>query len=75
MYGKVTPIAGSCGETGGVERAKWEGGDVLLAQAYDMAITGYNTFNTNNLRLWRSRPYDECDENQLVDYLSSIEKC
>lgn len=26
-----------------------------------MPITGYNTFNTNNLRLWRSRPYDEYD--------------
>jgi len=33
----------------------------VVATAYDMPITGYNTFNTNNLRLWRSRPYDEFD--------------
>lgn len=26
-----------------------------------MPITGFNTFNANNLRLWRSRPYDEYD--------------
>ena len=24
--------------------------------AYDLLITGYNTFNTNTLRLWRSQP-------------------
>jgi starch phosphorylase len=28
-----------------------------------MPITGFNTFNTNNLRLWRSRPYDEYEPN------------
>ncbi len=42
-------------------KARWEGGEIVLATAYDMPITGYNTFNTNNLRLWRSRPYDEYD--------------
>lgn len=41
------------------DKPRWVGGDVMLATAYDMPITGYNTFNTNNLRLWRSRPYDE----------------
>lgn len=77
MYGKVTKMPGSP-QAGGVERAKWEGGEVVLAQAYDMAITGYNTFNTNNLRLWRSRPYDEYDEDVFIEdqsYLESIEKC
>ena len=24
--------------------------------AYDTPIPGFNTYNTNNLRLWRSRP-------------------
>ena len=52
MYGKVSKDQAT-GKT------KWEGGECMLATAYDMPITGYNTFNTNNLRLWRSRPYDE----------------
>jgi len=31
--------------------------------AYDIPITGFNTFNTNNLRLWRSRPFfDDSDD-------------
>ena len=81
MYGKVTKD-----ESG---RPKWEGGEVLLATAYDMPITGYNTFNTNNLRLWRSRPYDEYEadlaqEDELPmtesedfksNYFRSVEKC
>lgn len=29
--------------------------------AYDMPIPGYNTFNCNSLRLWRSRPTNEFD--------------
>ena len=63
MYGKVKKIAGGTGgQNAGVERAIWEGGQVALAMAYDMPITGYNTFNINNLRLWRSRPYDEYEE-------------
>jgi starch phosphorylase len=24
--------------------------------AYDTPVPGFNTYNTNNLRLWRSRP-------------------
>lgn len=38
--------------------------------AYDIPITGFNTFNTNNLRLWRSKPYfadDASDEEQEED--------
>lgn len=27
--------------------------------AYDNPIPGYDTFNTINLRLWKSIPYDE----------------
>ena len=41
----------------GIERAEWEGGQLVIAQAYDTPVPGYNTYNTNNLRLWRSRPY------------------
>lgn len=44
---------------GETERAHWEGGEVVIAQAYDTPVPGYNTYNTNNLRLWRSRPCNE----------------
>lgn len=56
--------------------------------AYDIPITGFNTFNTNNLRLWRSRPnfdnnqdsdgdssedlVDKIDKIQDAEYLTSI---
>jgi starch phosphorylase len=49
--------------------------------AYDIPITGFNTFNTNNLRLWRSKPYfgegdqqeeDETEED-LVDRIDKIQ--
>lgn len=43
----------------GVTRTEWTGGEVVLAQAYDTPVPGYNTYNTNNLRLWRSRPCNE----------------
>jgi starch phosphorylase len=49
----------------------------VLAMAYDMPVTGYNTFNTNNLRLWRSRPYDEYEASMFPDdisYIKSVEK-
>jgi len=39
----------------------WEGGVVVLAMAYDTPMPGYNTFNCNNLRLWRSKPTEEFD--------------
>lgn len=29
--------------------------------AYDIPVPGYNTYNTNNLRLWKSIPYSEFD--------------
>jgi starch phosphorylase len=45
----------------GVERAIWEGGETVIAMAYDTPVPGFNTFNTNNLRLWRSRPTNEFD--------------
>lgn len=47
--------------------------------AYDIPITGFNTFNTNNLRLWRSKPnFDEQaesdgeGEDDLVDRIDKI---
>ena len=39
------------------ERSRWEEGcSRVIAMAYDTPIPGFNTYNTNNLRLWRSRP-------------------
>lgn len=49
----------------GVDRAVWEGGEVVIAVAYDTPVPGYNTYNTNNLRLWRSRPSNEFDFDQF----------
>ena len=45
----------------GVTRVEWKDGEVVLAKAYDTPIPGYNTFNTNNLRLWKSIPASEFD--------------
>ncbi|KAH8921360.1 glycosyltransferase family 35 protein [Atractiella rhizophila] len=35
---------------------KWEGGMEVLAVPYDLPIPGYDTDNTNNIRLWSSKP-------------------
>lgn len=43
------------------ERYVWEGGEVVVARAYDNPIPGYGTFSTINLRLWRSLPNNEFD--------------
>jgi starch phosphorylase len=48
-----------------VERSIWENADNVLAVAYDTPVPGYNTFNTNNLRLWRSKPSNEFDFNSF----------
>jgi len=45
----------------GVERHRWVGDEIVQAMAYDNPIPGYNTFNTNNLRLWRACPSMEFD--------------
>ena len=71
---------------GSVERARWDGGELVVALAYDIPIPGFNTFNTNNLRLWRSRPCNEFDfkqfnagdyhgaiaERQKAEYITSV---
>ena len=57
-----------------MERAEWQGGEVVMAQAYDTPVPGYNTYNTNNLRLWRSRPCNEFNFDQFNkgDYFGAI---
>lgn len=59
---------------GNTERANWDGGDVVIAMAYDTPIPGFNTFNTNNLRLWSSKPCNKFDFNSFNagDYHAAI---
>ena len=45
----------------------WEGGEVVKAIAYDTPVPGFNTYNTNRLRLWRSRPGNEFDLQKFND--------
>lgn len=43
----------------------WSGGQEVLAVAYDTMIPGYDTKNTNNLRLWESKPKRGFDLNSF----------
>ncbi|QBM87766.1 starch phosphorylase [Metschnikowia aff. pulcherrima] len=60
-------------ETGKVKKI-WNGGERVLAVAADFPIPGFNTANTNNLRLWNARPTNEFDFNKFNagDYQSSV---
>lgn len=54
--------------------------------AYDTPVPGYNTFNTNNLRLWKAKPCNEFNfdsfnqgdyygavtERQRAEYITSV---
>merc|ERR1719277_1844381 len=42
-------------------RQKWVGGEIVQAMAYDTPIPGFDTYNTNCLRLWRACPAQEFD--------------
>ena len=39
-----------------IKRASWNSDEQVSAQAIDLAFSGYNTFNTNSLRLWHALP-------------------
>ena len=45
----------------GKECREWIGGEEVIAVAYDTAVPGFNTFNCNTLRLWKSFPSEEFD--------------
>ena len=45
----------------GKECREWVGGEEVIAVAYDTAVPGFNTFNCNTLRLWKSFPSAEFD--------------
>ncbi|KAL4248795.1 Alpha-1,4 glucan phosphorylase [Abortiporus biennis] len=56
-------------------KALWSGGQEVLAIAYDVMIPGYETKNTNNLRLWESKPKRGFDLNSFNagDYERAVE--
>ena len=43
----------------GKKTRDWQGGEEVIAIAYDTAVPGFNTFNCNTLRLWKSFPSSE----------------
>ena len=49
----------------GSGRGVWHGGQEVLAVAYDVMIPGFDTRNTNNLRLWESKPKRGFDLNSF----------
>ena len=59
----------------GRERTVWEGGEIVMAVAYDNPIPGIDTFNTINLRLWKAAPAREFDFASFNsgDYLQAVE--
>ncbi|KAI5959718.1 GPH1 [Candida pseudojiufengensis] len=52
----------------------WNGGERVLAVAADYPIPGFNTENTNNLRLWNAKPTNEFDFTKFNagDYQQSV---
>lgn len=52
----------------------WNGGERVLAVPADYPIPGFNTENTNNLRLWNAKPTNEFDFNKFNagDYQQSV---
>jgi len=59
----------------GKEETVWEPSEQVVAEAYDNPIPGYNTFNSINLRLWKSLPSQEFnfEEFDKGDYFKAIE--
>ena len=47
-----------------VEKSRWTKGEFVKAMAYDTPVSGYNTFNTNCLRLWSALPSFEAKNKQ-----------
>ena len=71
FYGTVKKITDATGK----EKSIWEGGEIVLAEAYDNPLPGFNTFNSINLRLWKSVPTSEFDFSKFNtgDYFKAIE--
>ena len=67
---------GYCRDThkNGKECREWVGGQEVIAVAYDTAVPGFNTFNCNTLRLWKSYPSQEFnfDEFNKGDFQNAL---
>jgi starch phosphorylase len=72
LYGSVKSYQD---DNTGEWRYRWEGGEVVVAVAYDTPIPGYGTYNTNNMRLWASKPSHEFDlaSFNAGDYYGAVE--
>ena len=70
LYGRIETYWEGC-----FERKIWIPGEVVRAVAFDTPIPGFDTFNTINLRLWKSRPSSEFDFQSFEkgDYQRAIE--
>ena len=66
FYGHVREVNG---------KKVWEGGEDVIAVAYDTAVPGFDTFNCNTLRLWKSFPSEEFDFDSFNkgDYQSALD--
>ncbi|HHH46035.1 MAG TPA: glycogen/starch/alpha-glucan phosphorylase [Thiotrichales bacterium] len=60
----------------GRERFDWQGGEEVMAMAYDTPIPGYGTNTVNNLRLWSAKATREFDLQYFNegDYIRAIEE-
>eukprot|EP00899_Mesostigma_viride_P001932 jgi/Mesvir1/1173/Mv17670-RA.2 len=72
LYGHVTT---SVDKATGRTHYAWEGGEVIIAVAYDTPVPGYATYNTNNMRLWSSKPSCEFNlaEFNAGQYYAAVE--
>lgn len=71
FYGHVTDRI-----VNGKHKHCWEGGEEVLAVAFDTPIPGYRTLNTLNIRLWSAKPSSEFDLSNFNqgDFYKSIEQ-
>jgi len=81
FYGTVTNY-----QSGSTQKGNWGNCQKVKAMAYDTPIPGFNTYNTNNLRLWKSRSDNSFDftkfnssdhygaiaERQNAEYITSV---
>jgi starch phosphorylase len=60
---------------GDKEICTWIPAEIVKATAYDTPVPGFDTFNTINLRLWRSSPANmfDFDSFNKGDYWKAIE--
>ncbi len=72
FYGTVNKYTDGFGK----ERYEWKSGETVEAVAYDVPIPGYGTRNTNNIRLWSSKPKKEFDLKSFNEgnYQKSVEE-